>query len=1300
MTSRYAMGLDAGGGGGRCVLVDLETGRMATAFRPWSPAPVPGQGWAFSFDAEANWERLCAASREAMAKIGAQPGDVVGVAATSMRHGLVVLDGSGRPLLAVPNRDGRSASEGMELAQQRGAELQRRTGHWPNPVFFGARLLWFVRQGGEAATRAAWALNLNEWLTFRLCGEAVTEPSQAAESLLFDLAQRTWAWDIVDSLGIPRRLLPEVLASGGRAGRLRAEAAEALGLRPASRIVVGIGGADTQCGLLAVGAVEAGQAAAIAGTTTPVQRVVDRPLVDGSGRLWSGAHVLPGLWVLESNGGSMGDALEWFARLLYPEAARPVELLLAEASEAPAGAGGILSSLGASLMDARQLSLPVGGLTFSHLTAGPGGARRANLSRAALEGMAYAVRGNLEQILAVDPAPLPELHLGGGLARSVLWRQILSDVVARPVRAPLTAGASACGAALCAAVAAGVFADLREAARTLVPAGESTAPAEPRSSAYQELYQGWLQLREARIESDGVAAAFLLQVASAEQEAAPKPPSPSGRPRILVTAEMDEESLARLRAIGEVEYASYREAMRLLHGPDLVEALQGRQVLVTEVDVLDAEALQALPDLRVVFACRGNVVNVDVAACSALGIPVLSAPGRNAEAVADLTLGFMLMLSRRLPEAAAFLRQPGGEAGDLARMGQAHEQFFGRELWGRTVGLIGLGAVGRAVARRLHPFGARLLVYDPYLTADQAAVAGAEAVPLDVLLSGSDIVSLHAAVTDETRGLIDAERLGRMKPGALLVNTARAALVDEQALAAALASGHLGGAALDVFAVEPPGSDHPLLQLANVLATPHIGGNTAEVAAHQGALVAEGMESLLRGDRPAYVLNPETLERFAWTGPRHAPAAQVRSELTRRPGPAVTDLEQMPSPAAASPSARGPSLLERGLGRLRGRADPVQAAAQLPAAPLPSTHEGAPMEKVIQTFLASLAADPVLKEYAKGHTLSMHYVLTEPALEFHMDFRDGQVSSGLGAPGAAADVRLKMKAEIFDKMLTGQINATKAAMTGKLSFSGDTRRAMGMQKVQGDMMRLYKQAREAVGAPTLAAGAPAVPAAPAAAAAAAPTVATVGDERDELVAVIRELYASGLITATGGNLSVRVPGSQEIWITPSALFKGDLRPELMVRLRLDGQVVDPEARSPSSEWRMHCSVFLARPDVEAIIHAHAPQATILTLSGLPFLPISTEAAFLGDVARVPFIMPGTAELAEAVAQALGGGPAVLLQNHGILVAGSSLRRAADMAEVLERTAEVILGCYAVGKEPPLLPQEALATLREVGKMMA
>jgi ribulose-5-phosphate 4-epimerase/fuculose-1-phosphate aldolase len=122
--------------------------------------------------------------------------------------------------------------------------------------------------------------------------------------------------------------------------------------------------------------------------------------------------------------------------------------------------------------------------------------------------------------------------------------------------------------------------------------------------------------------------------------------------------------------------------------------------------------------------------------------------------------------------------------------------------------------------------------------------------------------------------------------------------------------------------------------------------------------------------------------------------------------------------------------------------------------------------------------------------------------------------------------------------------------------------------------------------------------------------------------------------------------------------------------------------------------------VEAIIHAHAPQVTILGLSDLPFLPISTEAAFLGDLPRVPFIMPGTKDLAQAVVEALGDGAAVLMQNHGLIVAASSLRRAASLSEIVERTAEVILGCYAVGKEPPTLPENVVAMLQEMGRMMA
>ena len=133
---------------------------------------------------------------------------------------------------------------------------------------------------------------------------------------------------------------------------------------------------------------------------------------------------------------------------------------------------------------------------------------------------------------------------------------------------------------------------------------------------------------------------------------------------------------------------------------------------------------------------------------------------------------------------------------------------------------------------------------------------------------------------------------------------------------------------------------------------------------------------------------------------------------------------------------------------------------------------------------------------------------------------------------------------------------------------------------------------------------------------------------------------------------------------------------------------------------MHCAIYRARPDARAVVHAHAPHATILANAGLPFLPISTEAAFFGDIPRVPFIMPGTGELAAAVGEAMRDSWAALMVNHGLIVAGRSLRRAADMVEIIDRSAEVILGCHAVGREPPTLPDDVVATLRKMGDLVA
>nr|MDJ0865113.1 class II aldolase/adducin family protein [Myxococcota bacterium] len=300
----------------------------------------------------------------------------------------------------------------------------------------------------------------------------------------------------------------------------------------------------------------------------------------------------------------------------------------------------------------------------------------------------------------------------------------------------------------------------------------------------------------------------------------------------------------------------------------------------------------------------------------------------------------------------------------------------------------------------------------------------------------------------------------------------------------------------------------------------------------------------------------------------------------------------------------------------------------------------------------------------------------------------------VGAPDATPEVDLKLSADVFDGMFTGRVNPMQAAMNGRLSFTGDAAKAMTLQHLQADLSRLYRAARDAVGDPgdlsTLGGPAPAAAVAP----------PDDDDVRCELVRVVDELYGQELITATGGNVSARVPGHDELWITPSQLFKGDLRPGMLVRLDLDGKPLDARAPSPSSERLMHCAVYRARPEAMAVVHAHAPNATILANTGLPFLPISTEAAFFGEIPRVPFIMPGTGALADAVEQAARESWAVLLVNHGLLVAGRSLRRAADMAEIIERSAEVILGCYAVGREPPTLPDDVVATLREMGDLVA
>ena len=1287
-----------GGGGVRCLLFDPESGRVHGASRPCPPVVVQGgAGLQVELDTGLVIDRMGEAVRAALAEAGAGPDDVVAVAATATRHAMVLVDSSGEVLLAASNRDARAALEAMELGEQHGAELLGVTGHWPTAIQPGPRLLQLLKAQPALIEQTAHVLSASDWLGFWMTGNAGYEASQASETLLFSLNQRGWCADWIARLGLPRDIFPDPLDAGSQLGELGPLAAEKLGL--AEGTTVAVGAADSQSALLAAACVEAGELCAVTGSSLPVQLVMDVPVTDPDGALWTSHHAVPGLWVLESNGGPIGESLEWAARLLFADSPRPVERLFAEAAASVAGARGMLSSLGAHLIDWKSPGLPVGELLLSHLVGVPGDDPRRDVARALVEGMACGVRANAERVCDLSHNQPELLRVAGGMLRSSLWPELLAQVTDLPVHAASACESGAMGAALCAGAGVGVFADLAETAQAAPLAATVVAESADVATMLQ-VYGRWKGRAEQRPAADGDAVGALTTAMLEAGEAAGVAREKKLTPSLLVTAQFDEVSLARLARLGELEYSDFRSSMRLLTGAALVDALGDHDVFVTEVDLVDAAVLRDTPGLRVVVSCRNDPVNIDLDACSAFGVPVLNAPGRNAVAVADLAVLFMLSLARRSAAGGDFLRQPGSVAGDMGRMGQAFSLFRGAELWNLTVGLVGLGAVGREVARRLRGFGCRLLVSDPAVDAREAARHDAELLGLDELLERSDVVSLHAAVNDQTRGMINAERLAAMKPGAMLINTARAALVDEEALVEALRDGRLGGAGLDVFAEEPPASDHPLLAMDNVIATPHLGGNTAEIAVHQGRIIADELELMAAGGVPRHCLNPEVLADFDWSADRREPGDEEIAGLLAKAGPAVSDL-QREKPGVDDVAADDAAVEDAAVEEDDKAADLSAVAADL--------REG--MSRQLEAWGRAVSASEELAAEAENNQVTMQFELHDLSLTFYLQLTANGASAGLGAIAGGADVCLSMGAAIFDGMFGGELNAMEAAMDGRLSFIGDAGKAMTLQHLEPLLAVTYKAAREEVGdlgdLSALAALTTVEDGRSPGNGTAGPgdggrAGSSDGDEAaTALCEVVDELYASGLITATGGNVTTRVTaGADELWITPSQSFKGKLDLSQLVRIDLDGDPVVSGARSPSSERLMHAVVYRVKPEVEAVIHCHAPNATVLANSGLPFVPVSTEAAFFGEIPRVPFIMPGTVELADAVGEAMKDSWAVMLVNHGLLVAGRSLRRAADMASVIERSCEVILGSHAVGKPPPVLPDDVLEKLRNIGDMIA
>lgn len=345
--------------------------------------------------------------------------------------------------------------------------------------------------------------------------------------------------------------------------------------------------------------------------------------------------------------------------------------------------------------------------------------------------------------------------------------------------------------------------------------------------------------------------------------------------KLLITARMEASDMEKLKAFyEEIEVAGYGRNKIKLSEEQMIARLSDKDAVILEFEPLTEKVMAASGSLKLIACCRNEPeANVDIEAATSRGIPVLSGAGRNAVSVAEFNFGLLLSLARNIARTDYLLKHTDDITGaSYSRNDQMKgpsewsldadapfNRFGGPELYGKNLGVVGFGTIGRVVARMASAFGMKPLIFDPYVAEQSISDLGGAKVTLETLMEQGDFVSLHAKATKETEGLIDYRCLSMMKSSAYLVNTARAAIMDYDALYRILAERKIAGAALDVFPSEPLTPDNPFLKLDNVLLTPHLAGSSHDIPKHHSRMMTEDMLLYLSGKRPHRLMNPQVL---------------------------------------------------------------------------------------------------------------------------------------------------------------------------------------------------------------------------------------------------------------------------------------------------------------------------------------------------------------------------------------------------------------------------------------------------------
>ena len=482
MPAERVLVIDAGTSALRAIAVTAE-GTVEVVSAEALPTVRPRGGSEFAREFSHAFEDRAYASLLEQAAV--RTPDVAALAFTGQREALACIASNGQPVMLSPNTDARAAGEGAAFDARLGERVYDTTGHLPSLLMAPAKLAWLRAHRPDDAARVHAVLPFADWLAARLTGEPKASRNLTCEIGLIDVGSGASA----------RELSVELVGADAAEALHRAEIvdeAEVAGVvreGPFKDVPVVLAGGDTQCGALGGGAAQDGDCAVVAGWSAPLQLVLDRPLLDAKRRTWTGMHVVPGHWVLESSAGDTGVAWTSICSLLAVDAEQGDSL----AREAEAGAEDTLMVLGRAPMNAAGMAAGVGAITFPlPFAAWP--LRKRAVARAALEAAAYAVRANLEQLEEVSGRRIDVLRMGGGMSRSALFAQIVADVLDRPVEVARSPETTALGAAALAFVAVGVHRSIDEAVAAMALPTRRVTPDARDSATYDDCYARWREM--------------------------------------------------------------------------------------------------------------------------------------------------------------------------------------------------------------------------------------------------------------------------------------------------------------------------------------------------------------------------------------------------------------------------------------------------------------------------------------------------------------------------------------------------------------------------------------------------------------------------------------------------------------------------------------------------------------------------------------------------------------------------------------------------------------------------------------